>query len=338
MVYSGRFIAVLIGALAFPLAVFGQTAAPSESKPAATTAIGKMLIEGSAVAPDLSIPRYKKKEMAAYVEYKLPPDCSQVSPGSWAVNTKPKRGKTSTGTTTGHLGNGDCPDKTYMFATIYYEWTEHNNKSDKDTFSATWTAPDFNEPETFDVTVPIVRPTGETTAFTGWQETRGLWEQTLKPPGNDPDFDFTDEIVKETNAGARDTCYDGQFPFGQATLTEHQWTVHDKVKWGPDGVGWGANTGSGGSCAVEYYRCVKRTTCGSILQQQMQISSPADNGAFVNFGPVNTLSANIEGVTLPFNKNGLGNVTSQRGTGAKQSLFWPTGPLNCPKIVSLSKC
>jgi hypothetical protein len=334
MVYCGRFVAILVAALAFPLAASGQAAGGKTAAGAIRAEDGMAAVENAAT----SIKRYKKTLIDGHTEYNLPPVCTNFDPGSWTVNTKPKYGKTSTGTATGTLANGDCPGKKFTFAVIYYEWTEHSNKSNTDTFTATWTSTDYNQTYSYDVTVPIVRPTGETTAFTGWAETRGLWEQTLKPPGDDPDFDFSNETVKETNVGARDTCFDGQFPFGQATLTEHRWTVHDRVKWGPDGVGWGANTGSGGSCAIEYYRCVKKTPCGSILQQQMQISSPADKGAFVNFGPVNTLSANIEGITLPFSKSGLGNVTSQRGAGAKQSLFWPTGPLNCPKIVSLSKC
>ena len=330
MRYSHRSIAISALVTALCLGAPAQTAS-AEGK----TAVGALMGITSAAT---SIPRYKKTLMAQHTEYNLPPVCTNFDPGSWAVTTKPKSGKVTTATITGHLANGDCPGKTFTFVAIYYEWTEHNNKSNTDTFSATWTSKDYTYPLTVDLTVPIVRPTGETTAFTGWAETRGLWEQTLKPPSNDPDFDFTGETVKETSVGARDTCYDGQFPFGQASLTPHMWTVHDKVIWGPDGVGWGANQGSGGGCAIEYYRCVKKTPCGFTLQQQMQISSPADKGAFVDFGPVNTLSSNIEGITLPFNKSGLGNITSQRASGAPQSQFWLTGPLNCPKIVSLSKC
>jgi len=334
MIKSGAFFAVLAVALAVPPAAFGQPAGGKIAGGAIRVEDNMAAVENAAT----SINRYKKTEIYAYTEYHTAPTCTNLDPGKWTVVTKPKYGQITTGTVTGTLANGDCPGKTFTFAAIYYEWTEHSNKSNTDSFTASWKSVDLGFTQTYDVTVPIVRPTGETTAFTGWAETRGLWEQTLKPPGNDPDFDFSNETVKETNVGAKDTCYDGQFPFGQATLTEHQWTVHDKVKWGPDGVGWGANSGSGGSCAIEYYRCVKKTPCGSILQQQMQISSPADKGAFVDFGPVNTLTANIEGITLPFNKSGLGNVTSQRGAGAKQSLFWLTGPLNCPRIVSLSKC
>jgi hypothetical protein len=186
--------------------------------------------------------------------------------------------------------------------------------------------------------VKIVRPEGETTSFTGWQETRGLWQQKLIPPSDDRDFDFSGETVRETNVGSVDTCYDSKFPFGQATLTPHTWTVHDKVMWGPDGVGWGANEGSGGGCAIEYYRCVKKTPCGFLLQQQMQISSPADKGSFHNYGNVNLLSSFIEGTTLWGGKQGLGDITSKRADGPLQKQFWVTGPLNCPKIVSLSAC
>jgi hypothetical protein len=323
--------AILAAILAFPLSVHGQTGGGA-------TGTGKILIEGEqphAAAPNTQ--RYKKTLIDGRTEYNLPPKCTDSDVGKWTVTSAPRYGKTSTGIVVGNLGNGDCPGKKFHFAAIYYEWTAHNNKSNTDKFTAHWESKNFTFNGSYDITVKIVRPIGETTTFTGWAETRGLWMQTLKPPADDPNFDFTGEIVRETSVGNRDNCYDAKFPFGPATLTPHQWTVSDKVKWGPDGVGWGANTGSGGACAIEYYRCVKRTTCGFVLRQQMQISSPADKGQFVNFGPVNELSANIEGFTVPFSKSGFGFVTSKRAGGAIQKMFWPTGPLNCPKGVDL-KC
>jgi hypothetical protein len=330
MRYLGGVVAVMATMMAC-----GAFAQSTPTPAPASTAAGKMMLDASPAAG--LFPRYKKKEMAAWVEYKLPPDCSQVDTGSWSVDKKPKYGKTSFGTVTGKLANGDCPNKTYTFAAIYYEWTEHNNKSDTDTFAATWKSKDFTEPETFSVKVKIVRPAGETTRFVGWQDTRGLWQQTLIPPGDDPNFDFSGETVKETKVGASDTCNNGTLP--PATLTEHTWTVDGNNQWGADGVGWGTNDANVGDCVIEYYRCVKRTPCGSILQQQMQISSPADKGSFHNYGKVNVLSAFIEGFTVPLTKQGVGGITSQRADGAKQWIPHVTLPQHCKAFkVDLSKC
>ncbi len=338
MRYLGACVTVLMAAMTFSATPLGQPAQASENELAVGTIAGmaanRIFSSNAPNAMAPTIPRYTKTLMAGYTEYNAT-TCAQVSPGAWSdIKNGPSNGTVTTGTLKGTLGNGACPG-TFTFAVIYYEWTVHNNKSATDGFDATWSTPDeeFYYPLTFDITVPIVRPSGETTAFTGWLTSRGLWVQTLTPPSSDPKFDFSGETVRETSAGGLDQCWAGGSALGMATLTSHEWTVGSGNVWGPDGVGWGTNDNS---CPIEYYRCMQRTPCGFLLRQQMQISSPADKGSYTNYGGVNNLASMIYGFTL--NKSGFGAVTSQRAHGATQSEYFGSAQWNCPRSVNLSKC
>jgi hypothetical protein len=338
MRYFGASVAVLMAAITFSATPLGQPARASENERAVGTIAGmaanRIFSSNAPNANAAAIPRYEKTLMAAYTEYN-PNTCVEISKGAWTVTAKPKYGTVSFGLETGSLAIGDCPGKTFTFAAIYYEWTTHNNKSATDVFDATWATPDgvYNLPFIFNITVPIVRPTGETTAFTGWLTSRGLWQQTLTPPSFDPKFDFSGETVRETSAGSLDQCWAGGSALPMASLTSHEWTVGSGNVWGPDGVGWGTNESS---CPIEYYRCMQRTPCGFLLRQQMQISSPADYGDYANYGGVNNLASMIYGFTL--NGSGFGAVTSQRAQGATQSEYFGSAQWNCPRSVNLSKC
>ncbi len=91
--------------------------------------------------------------IAGLVEYN-PTTCTEVSSGTWTVNTAPKHGTTTIGTLQGTLSNGSCPSTTFTFGTISY--TPTDKKATKDDFAATWVSPDYNEPFDFDLLLPHV--------------------------------------------------------------------------------------------------------------------------------------------------------------------------------------
>ncbi|WP_374563852.1 hypothetical protein [Ideonella sp.] len=88
--------------------------------------------------------------LLGWVEYNRV-DCTGVS-GSWAVNTPPTRGTTSTEIVMRTLSNGDCPGVQFPFNFMVYTWTDADEKNLTDAFDATWTSPSFTQPEHFDIT------------------------------------------------------------------------------------------------------------------------------------------------------------------------------------------
>jgi hypothetical protein len=92
-----------------------------------------------------------------HVEYNTA-TCEEISMGSWTVDTKPKRGTWKTGTVTGKLSNGDCPDDTFRFAALYYDWTSANPTNPTDDFSATWNSGTGRPPVTHDYSLTLIRP------------------------------------------------------------------------------------------------------------------------------------------------------------------------------------
>lgn len=91
----------------------------------------------------------------AWVEYNTS-TCTLISSGSWTVNTPPTNGTTATGIVNGTLGNGDCPGVIFPFGAIYYTWTSTNPQATTDSFSATWTSPDYSELDTVNITLATV--------------------------------------------------------------------------------------------------------------------------------------------------------------------------------------
>ena len=150
-----------------------------------------------------------------------------------------------------------------------------------DTFNAAWTAPDgTTEQDTFVINVPVVRPDHETTTFNSWAGPNGLWKQTLFPPGSDPTFDFSGEIVPEFAAGQAgpDMCWfrgSGRIPFNKVTNgPDIFWIVDPGNTYSFDGVGYGNNL-------VNFYRKnspnLKRFgSCGTRFGQEMGIHAPSD--------------------------------------------------------------
>jgi hypothetical protein len=238
-----------------------------------------------------------------------------------------KCGIVTTGTVTVTEGSGVYAGSTFTFATIYYEWTAHNNQSIlsaplnkvADTFSGAWTAPDGTAQYTFNITVPVVRPDHETTDFVDWwpdNPTVGEWQQTLVPPSSDPTFDFSGETVQEQVGGAgEDTCWSPASQIPQVVAVSGGiWTVQPGNVWKPDQVGWVPK-------AVTYYR--KPTPppdppppspvpCGFTIQQQMTIRAPSDGTTFNKYGAVNVLGGKIT----------RKKVTSERA-GKREMEKWP---------------
>jgi hypothetical protein len=173
MRYLGASGAVLAAAMTFSPAPLGQAARAAGHKPVVVS-----LRERNAILPlsrnsfstiTLAVERYMNPPtlLEGLAEIN-PATCTEVAVGAWtstpdqlcqnvlsasrnvlttggAINC----GAITTGTVTVTEGSGVCAGSTFTFATIYYEWTAHNNQSNlsapinrvADTFDATWAAP-----------------------------------------------------------------------------------------------------------------------------------------------------------------------------------------------------
>jgi hypothetical protein len=361
MRYLGAAVA-LLAAMTFSLTALGQT--PRHYKvgsPKGTVAGMAVVRPFQAETISVLIPRYNNTVVYALTEYD-PDNCTPISVGMWSTpsNLNPSMSGTPTPNVPygpAMLGNGDCPGMTFMFSAIYFNWTAHNNQSAMPnpggsgpcpvadgacpvaTFSSTWSTPDgeFDDPYTFNVDVPVVRPMGEMSSFVNWLDSRANWMPTLVPPNSDSSFDFTGESVTE-NTVTKSTCYGrGIGSMGSTPYSQNSgWTIVNKVMFNkPDTVGWSP-------CAVEYYRCVKATppACGYTGTQQMKIKSQADTNATAYIYTTNTVSATIDGFVISsyFYKLGFGNVTSQRSTPSDpqspQQKGFVSSDQNCPTVTT----
>uniref|UniRef100_Q01V67 Uncharacterized protein n=1 Tax=Solibacter usitatus (strain Ellin6076) TaxID=234267 RepID=Q01V67_SOLUE len=174
-------------------------------------------------------------------------------------------------------------------------------------------------------------PTGETTAFAGFDNTApqqcglgancntlGMWDQTLTPAN----VNFRGRTVTEQNANnggggsGNDTCHFAGSAFGAFDrITGGNWTVGQiqgannaaNNIWGHDFVGWLRN-------AVVYYRNRGRAPCGTTFLQQMVINNLNPPPATVAYGNANNGGPN----TLGGNIN-VRSVTSTRSGNNQQS-------------------
>ena len=365
MRYLGAFSGVLAAAMTFSLSAPGQTARASQKKPVIVSILSRNTIlppsANSSAASPVNVARYMNPptllEGLAEIDED---DCTEIAVGSWTFTPDQacgtvQCGVATTGTVISTVGSGVCTGHTYAFATIYYEWTAHNNQSINpnaqpntvtDTFTATWTTPDgmFTQFYTFDIAVPVVRPDHETTAFNSWVGPNGLWEMTLVPPSSDPTFDFSNEIVQEFPAGPAgpDMCYVKGLetdPFIQVTSNpgdpNMEWHVYPGNTYDRfDEVGYGYRY-------VCIYRNLSPTLkkfgiCGTRFGQQMNIHAPSDLGpsdppttwtpfGSTNTGNVNLLGASITKALVPF---APAPVTSMRA-GMSETEGFATGPV-CP--------
>jgi hypothetical protein len=355
--------AVLAAPVTFSLTALGQAARASENKPVIVSILERNTIlplaANTSTTSPVNVARYMNRptllEGLAEIDENT---CTEIAVGAWtptpdqAYGTE-KCGVVTTGTVTSTVGIGPCPGSTFTFATIYYEWTAHNNQSINpnaqpntvtDTFNATWATPDgmFTQFYTFNIAVPVVRPDHETTAFDSWNGPHGLWKQTLVPPSSDPTFDFSKEIVQEFAAGPAgpDMWFDksGRDPFIHVTNDpndpESPWHVEPGNTYSFDGVGYGSR-------AVCRYRNGSPTLkqfgiCGTRFGQEMKIHAPSDPGptnpptTWTPYGNTNTGNVNLLGasMTKPLVPFAPAPVTSIRA-GMSRTEGFVTGPV-CP--------
>ena len=296
------------------------------------------------------VPRYKKTLVATQVAV-YQNSCAFYSAGTITFPMQPTYGKATTETVACTVPPGQaCAGRSYgTCAGIYYERTEHNNKSARspspegpvDIFTYKWDVPPYiSESHSPDIAVAVVRPIGETNEWQGWVagSGEGKWLPKLMPPGDDPSFDFAGEKVKEVHLIRSTTCTPrtggtmgtpGQ-PGSVRPTTEARWTVVDDNKFNePDGVGWQP-------CAVQFYRCTKAVPCTYTVKQSMQIKSPAD-ADFTEY-TINILKGGIGiPIGLPSDQNALlGLVSSVRGTSGKQSHPLKTDRNSCSAFPNAS--
>ena len=290
---------------------------------------------------EINLERYQPQPIFSYVEYDLT-TCTPYSGGSFSLDQQPQYGTVTYGTKAVTITGLYCNGTPANATTIFYTWTAHNNKSDNDVFHGTWTAPDgYYKPQfTGRPTVPIVRPIDETNYFQGfYQRSNGIWGKwwaALKPPKDDPSFDFDGENIREVFVAAQNTC-ESRAPGalgGEAVSpsgTPATWEVGKLLDengnngsgpmnvYGYDFVGWS-------KCALEAYRCANAATpvCGITLTQRITIHSPADKAnAYFDFNPqkTNILVENIGGRIFPgVNPAKLGDGIFQSQRGAESGL------------------
>ena len=321
MRYSGACI-LLAAVVTFPLTALAQT----------TTAI-HVFVERGAVAPPsgappsctatycTSISRYTNTAIYGITEFQTNyPTCTFISAGHWTAgaNIQPTDKGTPAGTVdvskpafTGPTPPGcDGSGGPYKYGPIYFDWTLHKNLTavpdygPTASFNSNWYTDDgnYNIPFSFQITVPVVRPKGETNRFESWNGAKSRWRVTLVPPDDDPSFDFTGETVQETYVSDQDTCLASGASVANSTV----------VKNGPPG-NFGDSVGYD-ACVVEYARAVRKTPCGYSIKQKMEISAPSDGGAFTQYS-MNDLRAEVTGWvdTYP-GQMGIGQVSGQRVT------------------------
>ncbi|MGH6839521.1 MAG: hypothetical protein ACREDT_12125 [Methylocella sp.] len=374
MRYSCAAVA-LMAAMAFSPIALGQTRTANTAfhvikKPTRATAPASPPLAPTAPRCTATvcdqIDRYTDTAIIEATEYFSFPDgtCRFADQGKWSSpkDIQPLDNGTPAGTVTFSV-NPDTPPPNqitgatcigggpYQYARLHFTWNLHKNKTADSfahqgydptaTFSSDWTGK-FGSffPETFQITVPVVRPKGEMSTFVNWLDSRGNWMPTLILPDKDPDFDFTGELIQEVTHKPS-TCYGrGIGSMGSTGVVRNDysvdssWHIVNKVMFNQnDIVGWSP-------CGVEYYRCVKAAlpACGYTGTQEMQIKSDADSG-YTTY-TTNNISATIEGWIIPFApyKLGIGTVTSQRSNPAApqppQSKFFPSSENNCPTITT----
>jgi len=361
MIHFARAALALAAALTFSLPSFGQSPSTHRMGTLAHAPVAAAPPDGSVTR---AVQRYKtpdpnKDWLAAWTEYTYP-DCTPDGPGQWSYsNATTNTGQISQGTIQGTLANGDCPGKTFTFASIYYKWTAHNNHSvmvnaagPTDRFTATWIPPTNDvsqEKYTFTLTVPVVRPKGEYAHFTNWDPAApylgatAVYWMTLKccaPSGangaagdgggdSDSKFDFSGEQLEEEITAVtpnKPECAAGWPPEGHTSVGAGN-------KWGVDHVGWNACAGP----AVA--RCAKIAPCSFTFTQEMRIRSPADSG-YTKYS-TNTQGSTIEAGTIGpapnTNKVTQGNVTSYRGGAVAPPNNVTTNLAMCPNLAAV-KC
>jgi hypothetical protein len=148
-------------------------------------------------------------------------------------------------------------------------------------------------------------PTGETTAFSGWDATGlfngapnptiGKWKQALTSSSG---VNFSGRTVQEASGGGGvDTCWfvgSAFLPFN--SISGGTWTVNTDNTWGTGSGGAGYDFVGWTAAMVTYYRMNGRAPCGTTFKQQMTMQCP--DGSFSNYGSVNTLGGSFTATTV----------------------------------------
>jgi hypothetical protein len=274
--------------------------------------------------------------------------------GSVIVNT-PTSGISGPPPTNPDTGSTCQGGGTYYYAPLYFTWNLHANSTavmgygPTASFSSEWNGQygTFFD-ETFELTVPVVRPKGEVPTPAGWYGSLSRWLSTLQccaPPGangpggdDDSTFDFTGETVQEVllqvnSCEAKATVLTGltASPPNPSTWTVGQ--IYDAAVTfpsppPPSGNIWGYDNNGVAPCGVQAYRCLKVTPCSGTVQQQMQIKSPADSG-WTTY-TTNRLAFSVDGFVLNnILKTGIGSLTVQRN-GVNQWTSFLSNKDSCP--------
>jgi hypothetical protein len=355
-----RAAVALAAAMTFSLTALGETrttiavfTAPSGPRAPA------LVLGATSDSFSTTIPRYTPPPtlILGIAEITIP-DCTDKDPGMW-TNPNPSLKPVFKGIPAGTVGfqrtfmakaqNGPCAGKgPFTFRAIDFSWMAHYNQTGlgpgvapppcKTTnpvcptavFQGEWTTKDkmFDIVFSFQVSVDVVRPIGETTKFQGWSGLFGsglvgMWEATLKPPTSDKNFDFTGETTRERFSNKRDSCAvktTNNIPLGNIKSHGKEFPVIE----GPpgkyvDGVSTGGDDPQS-ACSVLCNFVTHPAGCLLTVQQQMSIKSPADMD-FVEYPAVNILEA-----------TSLGSITNDllRGTRGKATVTSNRFPISEP--------
>jgi len=137
-----------------PMAALAAAAMLTPHQAAARPAVAFIWLDGA--PPKTKITKFPftitgfnvETGMVGEVEYD-PSTCTEISPGSWAINGKPPhRGVIAN--TQGQGTVGGCGDTIFTYGVIDYTWTK-KMRATSDHFKANWSTPDgqFNIPFKF---------------------------------------------------------------------------------------------------------------------------------------------------------------------------------------------
>ena len=275
--------------------------------------------------------RYTRSDIygIALFQYPWGAPCFWLTAGSWTIPTGPS--ELGVADTAVFPGPSPCSGEGNVdYARVYYTWNSRTNKTSQPgmgavaTFPGEWQAPGWGYDlfYNFEVSVDVVRPKGETNTLESWYQGHGRWRVTLVPPDEDPGFDFSGETVRETYVADNDSC------IGSGASKPNALPVN-----GPKPGNFGDSLGYD-VCVIEYVRATKRTPCGYGIVQKMEISSPADGGAFTEYS-LNKLYFRVTGQLIDQveGQHAIGNIITQRitplSTPRPAYIAWPTSRLDC---------
>jgi hypothetical protein len=229
MRYSGAAVA-LVAAMMFSLTALGKTGTANTTfhvikKPGRDNAPASPPLANTAPPCNATvcdqIKRYTDTAIIEATEYFYYPDgtCQFEDAGKWSSpnDIKPLDNGTPAGTVTFSVKQDTPPPNPYtgatcigggpyQYAQLHFTWNLRKNTTaiprygPTATFSSEWTG-DLGSfiDETFEISVPVVHPIGESSNWLGSVAATGIttWQQTLVAASGDQPFDFDADCVKE---------------------------------------------------------------------------------------------------------------------------------------------